>query len=64
MTLVLSANNIGSDTEFITRGRSFIYISYEQTEVVELIYGELCLGQHKLEIPYISRHQTCVWTYE
>ena len=29
MTLVLSANNIGSDTEFITReGR--LYIPYEQ----------------------------------
>jgi hypothetical protein len=26
MTLVLSANKIGSDTEFILRGRSFIYI--------------------------------------
>jgi len=26
MTLVSSANNIGSDTEFILRGRSFIYI--------------------------------------
>ena len=26
MTLVLSANNIGSDVEFILRGRSFIYI--------------------------------------
>ena len=25
-TLVSSANNIGSDTEFILRGRSFIYI--------------------------------------
>jgi len=26
MTLVSSANNIGSDTEFILMGRSFIYI--------------------------------------
>ena len=26
MTLVSSGNNIGSDTEFILRGRSFIYI--------------------------------------
>jgi len=26
MTLVPSANNIGSETEFILRGRSFIYI--------------------------------------
>jgi hypothetical protein len=26
MTLVSSANNIGSDIEFILRGRSFIYI--------------------------------------
>jgi len=26
MTLVVSANKIGSDTEFILRGRSFIYI--------------------------------------
>jgi hypothetical protein len=25
MTLVPSANNIGSETEFILRGRSFIY---------------------------------------
>jgi len=25
MTLVSSANNIGSDVEFILRGRSFIY---------------------------------------
>jgi len=26
MTLVSSANDVGSDTEFILRGRSFIYI--------------------------------------
>jgi len=26
MTLVSSANNVGSDTEFTLRGRSFIYI--------------------------------------
>ena len=26
MTLVPSANNTGSDTEFILRGRSFMYI--------------------------------------
>jgi hypothetical protein len=26
MTLVVSANKTGSDTEFILRGRSFIYI--------------------------------------
>jgi hypothetical protein len=30
MTLVSSANNMGSDTEFILRGRSFIYIYYKQ----------------------------------
>jgi len=35
MTLVSSVNNIGSDTEFILRGRSFIQL--QTTEAMELI---------------------------
>jgi len=30
MTLVASANHIGSHTQFILRGRSFIWVYYEQ----------------------------------
>ena len=33
MTQVSSANNIGSDTEFILRGRSFIYIINNRTKL-------------------------------
>jgi hypothetical protein len=39
MTLVLSANNIGSDVEFILTGGSFIYIW--TIEALELILVEL-----------------------
>jgi len=38
MTLVSSANNIGSDMEFIIRRRSFIYIM--KIEALELILRE------------------------
>jgi len=31
MTIVSSANNIGSDTDFILRGRPFIYIMKKET---------------------------------
>jgi len=42
ITLVSSANNIGSNTEFIFRGRSFIYMYIlRTTEALELILGEL-----------------------
>jgi hypothetical protein len=39
MTQVLSANNIGSDVEFILKGGSFIYIYI--IEALELILVEL-----------------------
>jgi hypothetical protein len=42
MTLVSSANKIGSNTEFILRGRLFIYIYiYYEQQALELILVEI-----------------------
>jgi len=46
MTLVSSANNIGCGTEFIVRGRPFIYMYHEQERHLELIVGELFVSMH------------------
>jgi hypothetical protein len=42
MTLVTSANNIGSDTEFIPRERSFMYIMYNRGPRIDP-WGNPCL---------------------
>jgi hypothetical protein len=44
MTLMSSANNIGYDTEFILRGKSFIHLL--TTEALELILRELHVSMY------------------
>jgi hypothetical protein len=44
MMLVLSANNISSDIEFILRGRSFIYIMNNKVPRIDP-WGTLCMFQ-------------------
>ena len=43
MTLVSSANSIGSDTEFVLRGRSFIYIMNNRGPRIDL-WGTPCFS--------------------
>jgi hypothetical protein len=39
MTLVSSANKTGSDTEFILRGREFLYIMNNRSKKISAIYS-------------------------
>jgi hypothetical protein len=51
MTLVSSANNIGSDVEFILRGRSFTYV--RTIEALELILGEIHVSVYSSQRKYL-----------
>jgi hypothetical protein len=47
MKLVSSANNIDTNTKFILRGRSFIYIK-QTTKALEFILGELQVSMYPI----------------
>jgi len=59
MTLVSSANDVGSDTEFILRGRSFIYILNNSGPRIDP-WGTSCFIVPQLEKKTLS---TIRWFY-
>jgi hypothetical protein len=48
MKLVLSANNIGSDIEFVLRGRLFICITNNRSPRIDP-WGTPCFNMHQSE---------------
>jgi hypothetical protein len=51
MTLLLSANNIGCDTEFILRARSFIYIMNNISPIIDPWGIQFLLYRRRIALP-------------